>query len=936
MENKPDLIAITEAKSKRQMSTLLAEFSIEGYNVISNDLENQDNRGLLIYISNKYESALVNVNSSFKEVLLVEIKKFNKTGEKLMFVNMYRSPNSVQDNNVELFKLMKEIIDLKFQKYVILGDFNFPGIDWKLQCSNNVIEMEFLNILNDNFLIQHIDTPTRHRGKDNPHVLDLVITNDDFVNSIDFLSPLGKSDHAVLDIVLTSRAEIVHENNKLSFEKGNYDEFRKYVEMDWKTVFESCSEDVEEMWNIFAETVNKGVEKFIPRIKPFNTKNGKYKRPLPEELRNLIHEKHRMFNKFRRTKYQEDFNNYKKTRNRVKKELNKLDREKQMEIARSSKANPKKFWKYVNSKRKCNHKIPDIVYVDSGGHERVAESAQDKVTVFNRYFSEVFNYEKLKQEGVRNFEDSDISCKMEPLFIDSTLLLTHLQSLNVSKSAGADGLHPRILKELSNEICEPLKIIFETSMKTGKLPSDWKQANITAIFKKGKRNSVCNYRPVSLTSVVCKVFEKLIRDHVMKYCISHDMFTNRQYGFIKGRSTVMQLLRVLDDWTELLENGGQIDVIYTDLEKAFDKVHHKILIQKLKNLQFDVNVLAWIEDFLTRRKQRVKIGDTVSDWSEVVSGIPQGSVLGPLLFIIFINDMIKECHYGSQIYLYADDSKIYKYVRNESDAKELQEDLYRIVNWINKNLLKLNVKKCTIVSYGRDIQSHRYSIGDINLERSESIKDLGVTFDDGLSFENHIKEKVKKANSMLGIIKRNFDKMPPETSVMLYKSLVRSHIEYAGAVWSPHHKKSIELIENVQKRATRAFCRDKNLSYEERLRYLNLPTLRFRRIRGDMIELYKVTHGFYDRASSVRVGRCENARTRGHQYRLFPKHVHYDLRKYFFSNRVINMWNSLPDFVVSACTISTFKKRLDFFWSDQDACYNWHCDITGTGDRSKV
>jgi len=253
-----------------------------------------------------------------------------------------------------------------------------------------------------------------------------------------------------------------------------------------------------------------------------------------------------------------------------------------------------------------------------------------------------------------------------------------------------------------------------------------------------------------------------------------------------------------------------------------------------------------------------------------------------------------------------------------------------------KNLLKLNVKKCTIVSYGRDIQSHRYRIGDINLERSESIKDLGVTFDDGLSFENHIKEKVKKANSMLGIIKRNFDKMPPETSVMLYKSLVRSHIEYAGAVWSPHHKKSIELIENVQRRATRAFCRDKNLSYEERLRYLNLPTLRFRRIRGDMIELYKVTHGFYDQASSVRVGRCENARTRGHQYRLFPTHVHYDLRKYFFSNRVINIWNSLPDFVVSACTISTFKKRLDFFWSDQDACYNWHCDITGTGDRSKV
>jgi hypothetical protein len=241
-----------------------------------------------------------------------------------------------------------------------------------------------------------------------------------------------------------------------------------------------------------------------------------------------------------------------------------------------------------------------------------------------------------------------------------------------------------------------------------------------------------------------------------------------------------------------------------------------------------------------------------------------------------------------------------------------------------------------VVSYGRDIQSHEYKIGDIDLERSECIKDLGVIFDERLSFEDHIKEKVKKANSMLGIIKRNFDKMPPEISIMLYKSLVRSHLEYAVAVWSPHHKKFIELLENVQKRATRAFCHNKKMSYEERLKHLKLPTLRFRRIRGDMIELFKITHEIYDQASSVKLGRCDNTRTRGHRYRLFPTHVHYDLRKYFFTNRVINLWNSLPDFVVSACTIETFKNRLDFYWRDQDACYNWHCDITGTGDRSNV
>ena len=218
----------------------------------------------------------------------------------------------------------------------------------------------------------------------------------------------------------------------------------------------------------------------------------------------------------------------------------------------------------------------------------------------------------------------------------------------------------------------------------------------------------------------------------MEYMVINNILSDKQYGFIKGKSTVMQLLKVLDEWTSLLEQGGQIDVIYTDLEKAFDKVHHDILIHKLKMIKINDKVLAWIINFLKHRRQRVKIEDECSDWTPVVSGIPQGSVLGPLLFIIYINDMVKASQNGSEVYLYADDSKIFRYIKDEKDAISLQNDLCFIVDWINKNILKLNIDKCKIISYGRVTCKYDYKIKNTILERIDKIKDLGVVFDSKL------------------------------------------------------------------------------------------------------------------------------------------------------------------------------------------------------------
>jgi hypothetical protein len=390
----------------------------------------------------------------------------------------------------------------------------------------------------------------------------------------------------------------------------------------------------------------------------------------------------------------------------------------------------------------------------------------------------------------------------------------------------------------------------------------------------------------------------------------------------------MQLLKILDQWTECLEQGGQIDVLYTDLEKAFDKVPHNLLIKKLSSYNIHPVIIAWIKAFLSNRRQRVRVNDLFSEWVKVLSGIPQGSILGPLLFIIYVNDLVDACDSSSELYLYADDAKLYRCISHQSDQYLLQQDINKLNDWIKRWLLKLNIDKCKIASYGRHISlDTNYNIDNVKIEKVNTIKDLGVVFDTRLKFDIHINEKINKAYSILGLIKRNFQFITEDAFVILYKSMVRSHLEYANSVWCPHNKEDIRNLEKVQMRASKLVRRIRHLSYPERLRKLGLPTLKYRRIRGDMIEIYKLVSGKYDKESSIDLNFRQNSVTRGNSLKLYKEHVKYDLRKYFFKDRVVDIWNSLPESVVSANSINAFKNRLDKCWCNQDVYFDYEAEI---------
>ena len=388
-----------------------------------------------------------------------------------------------------------------------------------------------------------------------------------------------------------------------------------------------------------------------------------------------------------------------------------------------------------------------------------------------------------------------------------------LQNLKTDKSPGPDSLHPKLLNKLSKELAVPLTKIFTTSIKTNQIPTEWKKAKVSAIYKKGDKSQAGNYRPVSLTSVVCKVMEKLVRDHIMKHMTNNDLFTEKQYGFMAGRSTALQLINVLDEWTEALDNDSSIDCIYMDFQKAFDTVPHKRLLNKLDAYGIGEDMIDWTRNFLADRVQQVSVNGKNSKWHKVTSGIPQGSVIGPLMFIIYINDLPESVK--STIYLFADDTKIFKVLKTPEDKDILQSDLNKITKWTETWLLKLHPQKCKTLHVGKTDPDpdYKYELMGITLDNVEEEKDIGVTIDNQLTFDKHITEKVKKANSMSAMIRRIFHHLDEKSFTPIYKALVRTHLEYANSAWAPYKQKHIDMIEGVQRRATKQLPGLKNLSH---------------------------------------------------------------------------------------------------------------------------
>ena len=642
-------------------------------------------------------------------------------------------------------------------------------------------------------------------------------------------------------------------------------------------------------------------------------KGNKIKKPwIDRKIKSLMKRRDKLFTRMRKTKNETDVRKYKE----CKSTLQKAERQSYWAYVNNiiEIGNPdddhhpkqKRFWSYIKSLRKDSTGIAPLK--DNG---RLFNSSKDKADILNRQYQSVFTQED--PDSSIPDPDGNPFPAMKDISVTEEGVKKLLQKANPRKASGPDMIPARFLKECAEDLAPILVIIFSKSLQTGTVPDDWKTANVSAVFKKGQRYDPANYRPVSLTCLCCKMLEHIIVSNVMKHVDANTILTDCQHGFRARRSCETQLVTLLHDLASTLDMGTQMDMVVLDFSKAFDRVPHGRLLKKIHHYGIRGSTYHWISSFLRNRTQRVVVEGCASDSVPVVSGVPQGSVLGPLLFLLFINDLPDKIN--SQTRLFADDCIVYRPIRSPEDCSILQQDLYTLAEWETKWGMEFHPQKCSVLSISgprSNTIKYPYSLKGHTLEAQDITKYLGVDLQSSLSWKPHIDRITKKANSMLGFLRRNLRSCSEDTKAQAYFNMVRSNLEYCSSVWSPHHKDQKQKLEMVQRRAARYTTNrfGNTSSVTSMLQHLQWESLESRRAKIQLTLFFKVVNDLIDIPAADYLTPAMSRTRSSHRkkYRQFSNST--DTFKFSFFPRTVPLWNSLPATVAEAPSLVSFKEGL--------------------------
>ena len=519
------------------------------------------------------------------------------------------------------------------------------------------------------------------------------------------------------------------------------------------------------------------------------------------------------------------------------------------------KANPKRFWSVFKLGNKASS-VPEQMSVPSSSKNTatgvtsvrkvVSISSVDIAEAFIQHFASVFSGDTEEPRP----QLPTISCPvLQDISLSPCEFAAALRSLDVSKATGPDEISARLLKETTEQIAPSLTLLYNKSLETGVFPDEWKLANIVPIHKKDNKDHVENYRPISLLSIISKVLERCVlirlRDHLLL------MLDRAQHGFIPGKSCVTQLVEVIDYIGSLLDSGKQTDVIYLDTvcRKPLTKCNTLLSLITLRQYNISGNLLNWFTSYLLGRRQRVTVLGATSKERKVTSGVPQGSILGPMLFLLYVNDLPKTVN-TSKVACFADDTKILKQVDNLQDTAGLQNDIISLNGWATDNGLTFNQMKCKCqrITRKKTPVEYPYALNGSVLAAANQEKDLGVWVSNELCWKKQVVEQTSKANKLLGFVRRSsWEIRSQRTRRCLFLSVVRPHLGYATQIWAPQTIELIKRVERVQRRATKFILNlpfHCELTYEDRLQATDLLPISFWHEYLDLTFFFKMFNGW--------------------------------------------------------------------------------------------